>query len=899
MTHPREVVAIADLSVASPSSADLSTDGLSAVTAAGRLRRDGPNDLPQEARRGPARIVIDAVREPMLQLLLAAGVLYLILGDLAEALILLAFAVLNVGLVVVQESRTERALAALKDLTSLHALVIRDGRRQRISARDLVAGDLVVVAQGDRVPADAVLIEAANLEMDESLLTGESLTVRKVAGTAGRDVNRPDTKPLDTRPGGDGTPNLWSGSLAVRGTGTAHVTATGPRTEIGRIGTSLGSVDSAPTPLHVQTRRLVKLFAAAGIGSSVLLVVALGVLHGDWIKAVLAGITLAMATLPEEFPLVLTIFLVMGAWRISKSKVLARRSVAVEALGAATVLCTDKTGTLTQNRMSVAKLLRDAEQYAVPHPEGVATDGAALPEAFHGLVEFAILASRPDPFDPMEAAFHNLGQRYLARTEHLHTDWLLAHDYPLAPNLLAMSQAWKATSGDGYVIAAKGSPEAVADLCHLGDGRLAEIRRDVATLASEGLRVLGVARASFSGPGWPLRQHDFAFEYLGLIGLADPLRPGVPEAVAACAAAGIRVAMITGDHPATARAIAVQAGILPDAGASPTAVLTGSELAAMDDAALRARLRGTSVFARIMPEQKLRLVQAYVADGEVVVMTGDGVNDAPSLKAAHIGVAMGGRGTDVAREAASLVLLDDDFTSLVTAIRLGRRIDDNLRKAFGYILAVHVPIAGMSLVPVLLGWPLLLGPIHVVFLELIIDPVSSVVFEAEPEEDGVMTRPPRDPGAPLFDRLLLVRGLIQGGVVLAATLGVFFIGVQGVHGEEVARAMAFVTLVLGNLGLVLTNRSNSGSAFRVMLRPNKALALVAVLTLAALGLTLGMPGLRGLFTFAPLTAGQFGEAGGAALVSVVVNDALKALVGVVSRWRMAGRGTGAPVENGH
>ena len=669
------------------------------------------------------------------------------------------------------------------------------------------------------------------------------------------------------------------------------------RTEIGRIGKSLGTVDSAPTPLHVQTRHLVKLFAAAGIGSSVLLVIALGVLHGEWIKAVLAGITLAMATLPEEFPLVLTIFLVMGAWRISKSRVLARRSVAVEALGAATVLCTDKTGTLTQNRMSVAKLVRDGEQCAMSDPAG-----AVLPESFHGLVEFAILASRPDPFDPMEKAFHDLGQRYLARTEHLHADWTLAHGYPLAPDLLAMSQAWKATSGDGYVVAAKGSPEAVADLCHLGDDRLAGIKRDVAALAAEGLRVLGVAKASFPGPGWPEGQHDFAFEFLGLIGLADPLRPGVPEAVAACAAAGIRVAMITGDHPATARAIAVQAGILPDAvqaGILPDAMLTGPEMAAMDDAALRACLRGTSVFARIMPEQKLRLVQAYVAEGEVVVMTGDGVNDAPSLKAAHIGVAMGGRGTDVAREAASLVLLDDDFTSLVTAIRLGRRIDDNLRKAFGYILAVHVPIAGMSLVPVLLGWPLLLGPIHVVFLELIIDPVSSVVFEAEPEEEGVMARPPRDPKAPLFDRLLLVRGLMQGTVVLAATLGVFLIGIQGVHGEEVARAMAFVTLVLGNLGLVLTNRSNSGSAFRAMLRPNKALGLVVAVTLAALGLALGVPGLRDLFTFASLTVGQLGEAGGAALASVVVNDELKAVVRAVVRRRMAGRWTKASFADGH
>lgn len=834
------------------SSAIDNATGLSSQEAARRLHDHGANELPQERRRGPFRIVIDALREPMLQLLLGAGVIYLVIGDLAEALILLGFAVLNVALVAYQESRTERALAALKDLTSPHALVVRDGKRQRIPARNLVAGDVAVVSEGDRVPADCLLIEAADLLADESLLTGESVPVRKSAGTAG--------SPADTRPGGEDSPHIWSGSLIVAGAGLARVTATGAGTEIGRIGKSLAAVEGAPSPLQVQTRRLVRLFAAVGIGASVLLTVVYGALHGEWLKAVLAGITLAMATLPEEFPLVLTIFLVLGAWRISKSHVLARRTAAVEALGAVTVLCTDKTGTLTLNRMEVAKLRAGGQEW----PQAGGRD--ALPEPFHALAEFAILASRPDPFDPMERAFHDFGERVLAQTGHLHADWVLAHGYPLAPGLLAMSQVWRSQAGDGFVIAAKGAPEAVADLCHLPDVRLDAVRLDVAALAQEGLRVLAVARAKFDGPGWPGSQHDFDFEFLGLIGLADPLRPGVRGAVADCAGAGIRVAMITGDHPATARAIAREAGI------PANDVLTGQEMAALDDAALCERIRGTSVFARIMPEQKLRLVQAFAADGEVVVMTGDGVNDAPSLKAAHIGVAMGGRGTDVAREAASLVLLDDDFTSLVKAVRLGRRIDDNLRKAVGYVLAVHVPLAGMSLIPVLLGWPLVLGPIHVVFLELIIDPVSSIVFESEPEEPGVMTRRPRDPKAPLFDTPLLLRGLVQGGVVLVAAMGMFLLGIGGAHGEEVARATAFVTLVLGNLGLVLTHRSIVASAFRSIFIPNRALAFVAALTLSALALALEVPWLRGLFGFAPLGLDQIAEAVAAAVASLIVND---------------------------
>ncbi len=825
--------------------------GLSTSVAVARLRRDGPNELPQDQRRQLPRIAWDAVREPMLQLLLAAGVIYLLLGDLAEALILLGFALLNVGLVVVQESRTETALAALRALASPHALVWRDGQRARLPARELVAGDVIAIAEGERIPADGVLLETTALQVDEALLTGESVPVRKREGEGGI---------ADAAPGGDDTPYLWAGTLVTSGSGIAQVTATGARTAIGRIGKSLGSVEAAPPPLQVQMRRLVWLFAAAGIGGSIILTFVYGLLHGQWMQAVLAGITLAMATLPEEFPVVLTVFLVLGAWRLSQRHVLARRAAAIEALGTATLLCTDKTGTLTQNRMNVAQLACGGSVLTL-------VEGAtALPGAFHELVEFSILASRADAFDPMEQAFHALGQTYLADTEHLHANWTLARHYPLEPPLLAMSQAWRARTGGSYVIAAKGAPESIADLCHLDPAALEGIRRDVARMAEAGLRVLAVAKGVHDGTGLPARQHDFAFSFLGLAGLADPLRPGAAAAVAACRGAGIDVAMITGDHPATALAIARQAGIRADD------VLTGPEIIALDDAALLKAAAGVRVFARIMPAQKLRLVQAFAANGEVVAMTGDGVNDAPSLKAAHIGVAMGGRGTDVAREAASLVLLDDDFTSLVAAIRLGRRIDGNLRKAFAYIFAVHVPIAGMSLLPVLLGWPSLLGPVHVVFLEMIIDPVSSIVFEAEAADADVMTRPPRRPGAPLFGMALVIRGLLQGGVVLAAALAVFLLDAAGPGGEAAARAMAFMTIVLGNLGLVLTNKGLDSCAIRALLKPNRALGIVAAVALPALTLTLAVPGLRHLFGFAPLGLAQVAVAALAAAASFAVNE---------------------------
>nr|WP_295746028.1 cation-translocating P-type ATPase [uncultured Acidocella sp.] len=837
--------------------------GLTAAQAAARLRQDGPNELPQDQRRHLPRIAWDAVREPMLQLLLAAGLIYLLLGSLAEALILLGFAVLNVVMVVVQEARTESALAALRELASPHAQVWRDGEKIRIPARQLVVDDLIGLAEGERVPADAVLLDAAALQADEALLTGESVPVRKLVRTP----------PLaDAMPGGEDAPFVWAGSLITGGIGMARVIATGPRTAIGRIGHSLSSVESAPPPLQVQMHRLVWLFAAIGIGASALLALAYGLLHGQWLQAVLAGITLAMATLPEEFPLVLTIFLVLGAWRMARQHVLARRAAAIEALGTATLLCTDKTGTLTQNRMSVACLAAGGEILQVN--EATAT----LPEAFHELVEFSILASRPDPFDPMERAFHRLGQQGLASTEHLHADWVLAHSYPLQPDMLAMSQGWRGGAKGAHVIAAKGAPEAIADLCHMNEAGLNALRRDVAQMAAAGLRVLAVAKSLHAKPGWPERQHDFDFTFLGLAGLADPLRPGVPEAVAACRKAGISVAMITGDHPVTALAIARQAGI------QTGHVLTGTEMAGLDDTALREAVLDTRVFARVMPEQKLRLVQAFAANGEIVAMTGDGVNDAPSLKAAHIGVAMGGRGTDVAREAASLVLLDDDFTSLVAAIRLGRRIDANLRRAFSYILAVHVPIAGMSLIPVLLGWPLMLGPVHVVFLEMIIDPASSIVFEAEQEDIDSMSRPPRRPGAPLFNLALLVGGLLQGGVVLAASLLIFLLGAQGAAGESAGRAMAFITLVIGNLGLVVSNRMLGAKGLTALRRPNRALGIVTAVAVTGLAAAVTVPQLRHLFGFSPLNARDLSVASLAACACLAVNMA------AIASWQRLHRG---------
>jgi Ca2+-transporting ATPase len=517
---------------------------------------------------------------------------------------------------------------------------------------------------------------------------------------------------------------------------------------------------------------------------------------------------------------------------------------AIEMLGAATVLCVDKTGTLTQNKMAMAQLCASDLMFELEQAEA-----SNFPETFHSVLEFAVLASHRDPFDPMEIAIRECGLKLLAGTEHLHGAWQLVEDYPLTKELLAMSRVWKSQNSAHYIIAAKGAPEAIIDLCHLDAEATQKIIQQVNILAEKGLRVLAVAKAKFSEQTLPEIQHDFAFEYLGLIALADPIRPTVTAAIKEAHNAGIRVVMITGDYPATAMNIARQIGL-----DSPDVVITGLDLGKLSDIELQNRIKTVNIFCRVVPEQKLRLVNAFKEDGEIVAMTGDGVNDAPALKAAHIGIAMGGRGTDVARESASLVLLDDDFGSIVAAVKLGRRIFDNLSKAIAFIVAVHIPIIGLTLIPMVLGWPAVFMPVHILFLQLIIDPVCSIVFEAEPEEADVMQRPPRLSSARLFDYKIMKHGLVQGALLLVVVLAIFGFTLYRGMGANEARALTFTTLVLASIGLIFTNRSWSKSAWATLQSPNPALWWVTSGALAILALVLFLPVLNSLFSFSKLHA---------------------------------------------
>jgi Ca2+-transporting ATPase len=838
--------------------------GLSSEQAAQALTAEGPNELPSSPTHGIAATVLGVLKEPMFLLLLACGMIYLVLGDLQEALMLLGFVVVIMGITIYQEQKTENTLEALRDLSSPRALVLRDGERKRIAGREVVRGDLIVLAEGDRVPADAVVLWSLNLSVDESLLTGESVSVRKQPGDPAEDM---------PRPGGEDSPFVFSGTLVVHGQGVAAVKATGPDSEIGRIGKALQAVEQEQTPLQRETGSIVRSVFLGALLLCAVVVVVYGFTRGDWLEGVLSGVTLAMAILPEEFPVVLTIFLALGAWRISRKNVLARRMAAVETLGSASVLCTDKTGTLTQNRMKIRMLRVAGETLDLGDGQG------ALPEAFHELVEYGILASQEDPFDPMEKALQEVGKRTLTDTEHLHENWTLVQQYPLSRELLALSHVWKSVSGAGYVVATKGAPEAIGDLCHLDAAAADALNLSILEMAEQGLRVIGVARAAFAETELPDIAHEFAFRFIGLIALEDPIRPSVPGAIQECAEAGVRAVMITGDYPATAQKIARQIGMKDWEN-----VVTGPELTRMSAAELRERVKTAALFARVVPEQKLLIVDAFKANGEIVAMTGDGVNDAPALKAAHIGVAMGGRGTDVAREASALVLLDDDFSSIVAAVRLGRRIFDNLKRAMAYIIAIHIPIALTSLLPVLLNWKeLILFPVHIVFLELIIDPACSIVFEAEPADPDIMKRPPRSRRERLFSRRSLFASALQGLVAFAVVFGVYEASLALGEGTAHARTLSFATLIIANLCLILANRSWTRSMFASFSSPNPALLWVLGSAVVFLGLVVYVPGLRDVFHFAAMSAIDLAIAIGAGMVSVAWFEVLK----LVSRRRRA------------
>lgn len=789
--------------------------GLSQAEAKTRRDQYGPNILPSSKPKSLWLIARDVLIEPMFLMLLVAGVLYLALGDLAEAIFLLMSVLVIIGITLVQESKTQRALEALRDLSAPQARVIRDGLEIRIPSADVVVDDMLSLREGDRIAADATLLNG-HLEADESLLTGESVPVRKL-------------------PCSDND-KVFAGTVVTKGHGMAQVTAIATATALGGIGQALNSAVETTSGLQHASRRLVRIFAIAAM----ICAVSLWLMNWLWdghslIDSLLSGIALAMAILPEEFPVILTVFLALGAWRIAKQKVLTRRVSAVEALGAITVLAVDKTGTLTQNRMQVAELFVDQRSFS-------AFD-ADLPPEFQALARFALLATPIDSNDPMEQAIRSFGAKRLETRLYALTKAAPIKEYGLDPKLLAMTRAFQETSNEQYLLSTKGAPEAIIELCRLTAKEQDALGRQVQAMAERGLRVIGVAAGSWSGADWPATQREFRYRFIGLIGLIDPPRTEAAAAIAECHTAGIRIIMMTGDHQATARAIAIQVGL-----SHAPKLITGVEMEALTDEQLGERLRHVNVCARVQPTQKLRLVKTLQQQGEVVGMTGDGVNDAPALKSADVGVAMGERGTDVAREAAALVLLDDNFASLVVAIRQGRRIYDNITKATRFVVAVHVPIVALALVPSLLHWPILLMPVQIVLLELLIDPACSIVFESAKASPVIMRRPPRPIDESPFRGINLSYGIAQGIGLAAALLLGYALALQSDIGTEQARAAVFVGLIVAVFLLTLANHDLTRALWRGKLADNPwlvrmlggvALMLFGIMSIPTLRIMLG------------------------------------------------------------
>lgn len=836
--------------------------GLSEKEAAEILKR-GANELPQQKPRRFWAILAGVLREPMLLLLTAAGAIYFFLGEASDALMLSAFVVFIVGITFYQERKTERAMEALRDLSSPRALVIRDGAKRRIAGRAVVAGDILVLQEGDRVPADSAVLEAINLTADESLLTGESLAVSKSVWDGNRQIE-------NETPGGDNSPFVYSGTLITRGHGLAQVMATGADTRIGAIGKSLQTIKEGDTLLKKETGRLAGIFGIIGLLFCVLASVSFFLIKGDVLGGVLYGLTIGMSILPEEFPVVTMVFLAFGAWRISKRKVLTRNTAAIESLGAATVLCVDKTGTLTLNQMRLQELATAGSHISLSDYEGEGKEN--LPEPFKNLLEYSMLASQSDPFDPLEKEVKRIGEYFLFSAAHIRESWKLIKEYPFSGNLLALSHVWENNDRDYYIVAAKGAPESIIDLCRFSKKESAALENQIKPMLERGLRLIAVARAKI-----PKRQiasasqREFSFEFAGWLGFRDPIRPSVPDAIAECRQAGIRVCMITGDYPGTAQFIARQAGI-----ENPNEYLTGADLQKLPLPELRQKIKSVNVFARVVPDQKMAIVNAFKKNGEVIAMTGDGVNDAPALKAANIGIAMGERGTDVAREAADLVLLKDDFSSIVTAVRLGRVVFDNIKKAISYIFAVHIPIAGISFLPVALGLPVVFFPAHIAFLELVIDPACSVAFENEPAEKKVMRRPPRKLSARLFGKKSALESFLRGLGVLAAVFAIFVYQIGSGQSESAARAAAFAAIVFGNLGLITASLSK-GRFWKVFANGNRAFRFIFFGALAMLLLVLYVPALRLVFHFDPIGLGDLAWAFFAGIIGALWLEIFKFL----------------------
>ena len=794
--------------------------GLSPEEVAENRRRYGANVLMLHTRRTFFHIVAEIIREPVFLLLVGTCALYFLLGDRSEAWLTAGSILFVILIEIVQEYRSEKALAALRQLTEPRATILRGGDRVNIPAEDIVMNDLMCFSEGERIPADGLVVQQHDLSIDEAILTGESLPAEK------------NTTAEEGK--------VYQGTVVVSGTGIARVTAVGMQTEFGRLGKSIESIEQTPTPLQMQIDRFVRQLLIAGL-AAFLVVFAFNLYYtGTFLSALLFSLAFAIALVPEEIPVAFTAFMALGAYRMSRQQVLVKQPKTVESLGSATVICIDKTGTITENRMSVAEIADFSGKNKV--------------------LEYAMLASEPHPFDPMEKAIHAAYKE----TKPTHADFEMVHEYSLSGIPPMMTHVYAPTPSH-QLAAGKGAVERILRICHISGEEERHILEKTREMASKGFRVLGVASADFTGKEYPKQQDDFNWNFAGLLALYDPPKKGIRQVMQQFYQAGLQLKMITGDHAETALNIARESGMH-----TSTEVLSGEKVISMREEELREAVKTCTVFARMFPEAKLRVVEALKANGEVVAMTGDGVNDGPALKAAQVGVAMGRKGTEIAKGAASMVLLDDDLAHILKAIKTGRRIYQNLRKAIRYIISIHLPIVLAVLLPLLFGWPYLhiLMPIHVIFLELIMDPTCAVAFENEPAEPDVLNKAPRARTGGLFTGPELLLSIVQGSMITAGIFVMYHLAVMLGKDENTTRSFVFATLLACNVLLTLANRSFEHSIRSTIFYKNNLLWQIIGVSTAISAAILWWPPLQRLFHMGPITLTELGWCLLAAIVSV-------------------------------
>jgi Ca2+-transporting ATPase len=779
----------------------------------------GSNEMGEKSKNPIWGILLEIIKEPLFVILLLASSIYFILGETTEGIIMLVAIGLVSGISIFQENKSRNAVNALKKLSSPKAKVYRNSEVVTIPTGEIVVKDLILVEDGNMIPADAKIIEAHDFSVNESILTGESLSVSKDHLSE--------------------SPMIFQGTMVDAGNCVAEVQAIGRQTELGKIGTSLAEIEQTKTPLQTQIKSFVKYMVSFGAIAFLLVWGINYMISKDVLNALLQGLTLAMSILPEEIPVAFSTFMALGAYRLYKKKVITRSPYTVETLGAATVICTDKTGTLTENRMELRAIF-DLQK-------GSLQDFTKDKPEFSPTLEYSLWASEILPFDPMEKSIHDFYE-IVAPTDERKSAKML-HEYPLGGKPPIMTHIFQKENGE-KVIAVKGAVEGVMEQSKLSKKDIAVVLEQVSQFTEKGYRVLAVGKADPSINTFPKTQQEFEFEFLGLLAFYDPPKKNIEKVLNSFYKAGIEVKMITGDYPQTAYAISNQVGLKSDA-----AIMTGDEVMAMETSDLQQKVKETHVFARMFPEAKLKVVEALKQNGEVVAMTGDGVNDGPALKAAHIGIAMGKRGSEVAKSAAALVLMDDDLGHMTEAVALGRRIYENLKKAIQYIISIHIPIILIVLLPLVLGWEftVIFTPIHVIFLELIMGPTCSIVFENEPIEPDSMTKPPRIMSKTFFSWSELSLSFVQGLAITGACLGFGYFLMDSGNSEATVRTLIFSTLVFSNIFLTLVNRSFYHSVFKTLTYENRLVPLILGISLILLVLILTIPAIMGVFDFEPVS----------------------------------------------